>query len=99
MKMGVLTTSLTGEAGIAAFRAWEALNGEGVHAVLLGPGLGNKNYSSKVLTALQATLVQNSSDLITIFSLNELEKFELDRFDIIHLYAFYNLISFSNLLD
>ena len=99
MKIGVLTTTLTGGAGIAAFRSWEALNGEGVHAELLGPGLGNKKFSSKVLTALQATLVQNSSDLITTFSLNKLEQFELDRFDIIHLHAFYNLISVSSLLE
>jgi len=99
MKIGVLTTTLTGGAGIAAFRSWEALNGEGVHAELLGPGLGNKKFSSKVLTALQATLVQNSSDLITTCSLNKLEQFELDRFDIIHLHAFYNLISVSSLLE
>ena len=99
MNIALLTTTLSGGAGIAAERSGEALARSSAEVTVIGPRVTKKRYTSKALTLVQSQVVQNSSELITTFSLNKLDTEDLERFDVIHLHAFYNLISTSSISD
>ena len=59
----------------------------------------NSSIMSSALTASQSLLVQSGRELITTFSLNSLKKSipEIRDADVLHVHAYYNLLSSKSL--
>jgi glycosyltransferase involved in cell wall biosynthesis len=115
MKILHLTTSLGGGAGIAARRIHEAELDSGIDSEILtladrkksnsyyeGALLtGNRAsaYISSALTILQRSIVQNSLNLVTPYSLNIAGNLinAIKKFDVIHIHATYNLVNYATI--
>lgn len=107
-----LVTSRTGGAGIAAVRIVEAQKSVGIDAALwdresLVKNTGNVfanqislRIKSPLLTLVQRSLIQSSSELMTPKSISLLGKIKEDQFDfdVINIHAFYNLLRIDDLL-
>ena len=108
-----LATSTNGGAGIAARRLHEALIEDHLDSTLLTltddarssntfeikRSIQNKMKSS-IFTFLQSKLIQSSDQLLTPLSKNTIREktFELDEYQIIHIHAYYNLLSTSEII-
>ena len=109
-----LVTSTGGGAGIAARRLHEALIENKIESSLitltnhtkyvgiieLKRNLFNKVKSS-ILTALQSTIIQSTDQLLTPISKNSIstKDLTLDNYSIVHIHAFYNLISTARIIQ
>ena len=108
-----LATSTIGGAGIAARRLHEALIENEINSTLLTLSENvnpngiyqikrshlNKKASS-LSTFLQSTFIQLSDQLLTPLSKNTFNdhNIEIDKYQIIHIHAFYNLLSTSGII-
>lgn len=114
MKVAHLATSATGGAGSAAFRMDRALKSIGVDSNFYVPLRRSKSEEicdlritkldakkSSAVTFLQRELLQKTSELITTFSYNSVDLEDLDGIncDVLHLHAFYNLLSPQKILE
>jgi glycosyltransferase involved in cell wall biosynthesis len=108
-----LATSTGGGAGIAARRLHEALTEIHVDSTLITLTGGNKpsdifevkrsvydKIKSSMLTALQSILLQSTDQLLTPLSKNSIKekKINLNNYDVVHIHAFYNLLSTSRII-
>ena len=109
-----LATSTNGGAGIAARRLHEALTENQIDSTLLtltdnirSGGTFEiqrspyKKLTSSIFTFLQSTLIQSSDQLITPLSKTTLnwQDVELDKYQIVHIHAYYNLLSTSEIIE
>lgn len=114
MRILQLATSTNGGAGIAARRLHEALTENQIDSTLLtltdNIGSGGtfeiqrspyKKLTSSIFTFLQSTLIQSSDQLITPLSKTALnwQDIELDKYQIVHIHAYYNLLSTSGIIE
>jgi glycosyltransferase involved in cell wall biosynthesis len=112
MRVLQLATSLLGGAGIATNRFHQSLLASGVHSELLSRDLSenydsqtrklrvsaSRKFMSSLNTLIQTELVQKSNFLVTP---NSVETLEINReilkdYDLIHIHAFYNLLSMKS---
>ena len=112
MRVLQLATSLSGGAGIAAKRFHESLVDAGVDSALLSREIGASlspnirqidvsaagNVYSSVSTLFQTKLVQKGNLLVTPNSVETIRINEalLHNYDLIHVHAFYNLLSLKS---
>lgn len=108
-----LATSTGGGAGIAARRLHEALTEIHVDSTLLTLSSDNKpsgifevkrsvynKIKSSMLTALQSIFLQSTDQLLTPLSKNSIreKKINLRNYEVIHIHAYYNLLSSSRII-
>jgi glycosyltransferase involved in cell wall biosynthesis len=109
-----LATSTNGGAGIAARRLHEALIENQIDSTLLTLTKNSHSRStfeikrspynkltSSIFTFLQSSLIQSSDQLLTPLSKNTFsgQNVVLDEYQIVHIHAYYNLLSTSEIID
>jgi len=110
-----LATSLSGGAGIAAKRFHQSLVDAGVNSILLSREISEtfnpnirqidvssvRNVYSSVNTLFQTNLVQKGNFLVTPISVEtiRINKALLHNYDLIHIHAFYNLLSMKSFVE
>ena len=114
MRVLQLATSTGGGAGIAARRLHEALIGNNVESTLLTLTNHTKSseifevkrsfynkLKSSLLTAMQSTFLQSTDQLLTPLSKNSVNEniLNLSNYKIIHIHAYYNLLSTSGIIE
>jgi glycosyltransferase involved in cell wall biosynthesis len=101
MKIAQLTTTTSGGAGIAAVRLSSALAKAGADSSLISQRSKNESTSiaSKVATAFQSKVVQSGPNLVTTFSMTQIELDKLEYFDVLHFHSTYNLINSRSLFN
>lgn len=109
MRIALLSSSRFGGAGIAAFRASQALHSIGVENDFFSLGLKSPNENSgeieirrtnfsaaksRAVTLSQRILLQKNSDLITPISVNQVDVDLLKKnYDLIHIHSTYNILN------